>query len=79
MTSRKRCNSGTCLRICFTSAPSFGVPGRFCRVARDVDAGEHDFAIAMRSTRRRTCVTISPIGTERELPRPYGMMQKVQR
>ena len=31
------------------------------------------------STRRRICSTTAPIGTERELPRPNGMMQKVQR
>src|ERR687898_748212 len=31
------------------------------------------------STSLRTCSTTAPAGTERDGPRPYGMMQKVQR
>ncbi len=43
--SRSRASSGTSRRICFTSVPSRGAPaGR--AIAGDVDAGQHDLAIA---------------------------------
>ena len=47
-------------------------------VRRDIDARQHDLRISL-STRWRTCVTTSPAGTERDGPRPNGMMQNVQR
>jgi hypothetical protein len=42
---------------------------RRCIVTRDIDAGEHHFAIAVRDE-AATCATTSSIGTEREFPRP---------
>jgi hypothetical protein len=49
------------------------------RIARDVDAGQHDLAVSAVPPAACACATTSPTGTDRELPRPNGMMQKVQR
>ena len=76
---RRRSSSGTWRSRLFTSVPSLGSPGRSRAIAGDVDAGQHHLARAVLDTRVRTCSTTAPMGTERELPRPNGMMQKVQR
>ena len=48
-------------------------------VGGEVDAGQHHLRVTGVDQRCAAFSTTSPTGTEREAPRPNGMMQKVQR
>ena len=45
-----------------TSAPSFGVPGRSGPIGGEIDAGQHDFAIAALDQARGSARPLRPIG-----------------
>ena len=61
-----------------TRSPRRGVPGRSApHEVRSTPVSTT--SLKPRPTRRLICSTTTPAGTERELPRPKGMMQKVQR
>ena len=75
---RKRLRSGTFFKIAESSAPSFGAPSRSApQLVRSTP--DRTTSAWPAATNRRTCSTASTVGTERELPRPKGMMQNVQR
>ena len=53
---RSRLSSGTCLRICLHQRAELGRTGQIGAIARDVDAGQHDFAHSRWRRGGCTCV-----------------------
>ncbi len=72
-------SSGTPLSTCLTRRPSDIGARKVGAVGCDVDAGEDDFGGASCDERCGPVRRPRRLATERDGPRPIGMMQKVQR